>query len=235
MAAGYNVNNLNKIGIGALLHDLGKIQIPRGIINKPGRLTSDEMSCIKEHPQAGFNILRKNNNFSLLSAHIALEHHEKFDGSGYPQGIEGEEIHEFARLTAICDVYDALTSDRPYRKGMPAHQAYDTLLAGSGSQFDPEFLRIFVQHIAIYPMGGFVELNTGEIAVVTRITAGVPWRPCVMPVLDANKQKILQWEEINLARTFNITISRVLEEEECLQFCSNVTQNKKKYDAQISQ
>lgn len=234
-AAGHNVNDLKKIGIGALLHDLGKIQVPKTIINKPGRLTRDEMSCIKQHPQAGFDIIRKNTNFSLLSAHIALDHHERFDGSGYPHGIEGQEIHEFARLTSICDVYDALTSDRPYRKGMPANQAYDTLLAGSGSQFDPELLRLFVQRIAIYPLGGFVELSTGEIAVVTKITAGIPWRPCVMPVLDAQKQKILEWKEINLARTFNITITRILEEDECIQFCSNVMQNKKEYDAQASQ
>lgn len=228
-AVGYNINDLKKIGIGALLHDLGKIRVPQKIINKPDRLTKDEMSCIKIHPQAGFDILRKSSDFSLLSAHIALDHHEKFDGSGYPHGIKGDEIHEFARITSICDVYDALTSDRPYRKGMPANQAYDTLLAGSGSQFDPEFLRMFVQRIAIYPVGGFVELSTGDIAVVTKITAGIPWRPCVMPVIDASKQKILQWEEINLARVFNITVIRVLEEEECLKFCSNVLQAKKEY------
>lgn len=234
IAAGYGLGDLKKIGVGALLHDMGKVVVPREIINKPGRLTGPEWACIKTHPQTGFDILKQTGKFPLLSALIALNHHERFDGSGYPNGIEGNEIHEFARLAAICDVYDALTSDRPYRKGMPANQAYDVLLAGSGTQFDPELLRMFVQRIAIYQPGSFVELSTGEIAVVTKITAGIPWRPSVMPVLDANKQKILQWEEINLARKFNITIIRILDESECLQFCSNTNQNDTDFHMEIS-
>lgn len=234
MAAGYGLSDLKKIGVGALLHDMGKVNVPREIINKPGRLTGPEWTCIKTHPQAGFDILKQTGKFSLLSAHIALNHHERYDGSGYPNGVEGPDIHEFARLAAICDVYDALTSDRPYRKGMPANQAYDILLTGSGTQFDPELLRIFVQRIAIYQPGSFVELSTGEIAVVTKITAGIPWRPSVMPVLDANKQKILQWEEINLARKFNITITRILDESECLQFCSNINKKDNNFNMEIS-
>ena len=124
----------------------------------------------------------------MLVVHVAYQHHEKCDGKGYPRRLAGEEIHEYARITSIADVYDALTSERSYRSAMLPHEAYEIMQAGSGTQFDPEILKVFLQQVAVYPVGAFVELNNGEIGVVIQVSRYMPTRPKVRIVLNAAKQ-----------------------------------------------
>ena len=121
---GYNRKQLQELAIGCLFHDLGKMAIPLAILNKPGGFTEEEMEIMKTHSEAGFDVLRRNPGVPLLSAHIAYQHHERFDGTGYPRGLKGYEIHEYSRIATIADVYDALTSDRPYRQGIAPHEAH---------------------------------------------------------------------------------------------------------------
>lgn len=211
----YMPRRLMELGIGALLHDVGKMAIAKKILNKPGRLDEEEMALMRRHPEWGFEILRKYSaQLSWLSIHVAFQHQEKFDGSGYPRQLKGMEIHEYARITAIADVYDALTSDRPYRPALPANQAYEFLLAGSGTHFDPDILREFLLHIALYPVGSMVKLSTGDVGVVTQVFPGLQTRPVVRLLVDANDNLYEAETEMDLSVELTVFISAVLEEAE---------------------
>jgi HD-GYP domain-containing protein (c-di-GMP phosphodiesterase class II) len=164
----YDELKLRDLGVGALLHDIGKIEIDPEILNKSGRLLPEEAVEIKGHPIKGFEILRKNPDISLISAHCAYQHHERFDGSGYPRRLNGEQIHEFAHIVAIADVYDALTSDVSYRRAVPVYEAIAIILKASGTLFDENLVNYFIENIAIYPIGTVVRLNTNQIGVVVR-------------------------------------------------------------------
>lgn len=214
---GFNRKQLEELAVGGLLHDLGKIAIPREILNKPGKLTDAEMNIMREHSLTGFEILRKQNpDIPLLAAHIAFQHHERFDGSGYPRGLAGENIHPYARIAAIADVYDALVSDRPYRRGMLPHEACDILMASAGRHFDTDFLREFSRHVAFYPIGSFVSLNSGEIGIVVHVPPEMPMRPTVR-LLTNNKGILLTDKpEVDLTIHRSVMISKVLSEEEVL-------------------
>lgn len=133
-----------------MLHDVGKCAIPKEILNKKGTLADEELEMIKKHPKAGFEILRKDPEILLLSTHCALQNHEKIDKSGYPQGLKGDEIHPYGKILAIADVYDALTSNRPYRKAM------EVLNASTYTHFEPAFQ----QSVVTYPVGLRVQRNS---------------------------------------------------------------------------
>ncbi|MBC7326124.1 MAG: HD-GYP domain-containing protein, partial [Moorella sp. (in: Bacteria)] len=128
----YSRSALLHLGMGALLHDIGKTCIPLDILNKPGRLTMEEYKIVRRHTQYGFDILQMQKGVGPVSALVALEHHERYNGSGYPRGLKGEAIHQFASITGVVDVYDALTADRVYRRAYPSYEAYE-MLAGAGN------------------------------------------------------------------------------------------------------
>lgn len=190
-------NELKILGIGAFLHDIGKIKIPIHILNKPGKLDDEEYRIIQQHPEYGFDFIRKNKNFNIISAHISYQHHEKFDGSGYPQGLKGEEIHQLARITSIADVYDALTSNRPYRKAYLPHKALEFILGGSATFFDPDIVKAFLKCISPYPIGTIVLLNTGEVGVVLKQNQETLLRPVVL-VYEKDGKELDKPEEKNL-------------------------------------
>lgn len=177
MATGYNETKLLESGLGVLMHDIGKIKIPNVMLNKIQKLTEEEFNEIKKHANYGYEILRKIHDFGLLSAHIALQHHERWDGSGYPRGLKGTEIHEYARIAAISDVYEALTSKRIYRNAIQPYQAHEYIMAHSGIFFEPKLINIFSQHIAIYPDGSGVLLSNGMRGNVVKQNVGYPGRP----------------------------------------------------------
>jgi len=177
---GFTTSQLKVITCGALLHDMGKTEIDKDILNKPESLTEDEFNIIKDHPVRGFNLLTKKRlEISSLVAHMAWQHHEKVDGSGYPRGLQGEEILSYARLLAIIDVYEAITGHRPYRQAMSPEDAYDTILAGLGKAFDREFGQVFLSKIAFYGPGTEVTLNTGWKAVIVSLPPDSPQRPII--------------------------------------------------------
>lgn len=179
IAMGWPNSRLLELGMGVIMHDIGKTKIPQEILNKNGPLTELEFEEVKKHTEYGFELLRRNHDFSLLSAHIAYQHHEKWDGTGYPRALKGTEIHEFGRVTAVADVYEALTSRRVYREAMQPHEAFEYVVAQQGMHFEPRVLEIFSKCIAVYPSGSGVELSNGQRGNVVRQNSSFPTRPHV--------------------------------------------------------
>jgi HD-GYP domain-containing protein (c-di-GMP phosphodiesterase class II) len=215
---GYGKTKLKELALGGLLHDVGKMFVPKEILNKPARLTKDEMEVMKGHSLFGFELLRKNPEISLIVAHMAFQHHERPNGSGYPRGLQGEEIHEYANIIAIADVYDALISDRPYRRGILPHEAYEVLLELTRTQLDIKFLKIFFNYVAIYPIGSVVQLNTGEVGVVAELKKQSPLRPQIRIILDATGNAVKKNYEIDLEYRPTQFITKVFKEEERIIF-----------------
>lgn len=212
MKHGYSRQQLELLSLGALLHDVGKTRIPYDILIKPGKLTDEEYDVMKRHSKIGYDILRQEPNIPLLSAHCAYQHHERMNGSGYPRGLSGEDIHEFARWIGMVDVYDAMTTYRTYRDAMLPHQAVEILYAGSGSQFEKDKLELFRDSVAIYPLGLDVTLNTGERGVVVDLNANVPHRPIVRVLYDPSGGELQTPYEVDLTRKLSIMITGVLED-----------------------
>ena len=210
MATQMDEEQLYTLGLGALLHDIGKLAIPLEILNKPDKLTAEEFEVVKTHTETGYRILKGVPNVPLVSAHCAFQHHERLDGSGYPRGIRGDEIHEFARLIGVCDVYDALTSHRVYRKAMLPHEAMEVLYAASNTQFDTRYVNLFRSKVMIYPIGMTVRLNTGETGVVVDLNVSTPHRPVIRILEDADGQPVKGVVEVDLSKQLHIMITGVL-------------------------
>ncbi|WP_339803885.1 HD-GYP domain-containing protein [uncultured Marinobacter sp.] len=164
---GQSESALHQLIVGAMLHDIGKILIPDGILHKPGRLTDEEFGVMKQHAAHSRDILLTTPGIGELAVLTAAEHHEKLDGSGYPNGLKGDEISLQGRMAAIADVYDAITSDRVYHKGMTPTQGLKKLLEWSGSHLDPKLVRQFIRCLGLYPVGSLVLLESGRLGVVT--------------------------------------------------------------------
>ncbi|SHH96854.1 HD-GYP domain-containing protein [Desulfosporosinus lacus] len=208
IASGYSEQKLIEFGMGILMHDIGKILIPENILNKKTPLTDEEFEEIKRHTTDGFNILRKNNDFGLLSAHVAFQHQEKWDGTGYPRGLKGYEIHEYARLAAVADVYEALTSKRVYRKALEPNAAYEYIVSQSDTHFCPQTLEIFKKHIAVYPSGSGVLLSNGQRGNVVKQNHAFPNRPFVR-VFYENEEELDSPIDYNLAEYPSLMITTV--------------------------
>ncbi|MFD2117126.1 HD-GYP domain-containing protein [Paenibacillus yanchengensis] len=206
LSHGYSRDETMVLGLGALLHDVGKTQIDLDILKKPGKLTEDEYSKMQSHSFAGYQILKKEPNLPLLVAHSALQHHERLDGSGYPRGIKGNDIHEYAKWIGIVDSYDAMTTNRVYRRPLLPHEAVERLYAGSGTLYEQWMLQYFRDHVAIYPLGITVHLNTGEVGVVVKIHSGYPHRPVVRILYNEAGEELKVPYEIDLASQLTVMI-----------------------------
>ncbi|MDD2585012.1 MAG: HD-GYP domain-containing protein [Syntrophomonadaceae bacterium] len=206
----YDRIKLTELGIGALLHDIGKTHVDRQILNKKDILTTEEYEEIKRHPEYGFDILRTYQDISLLSSHVAYQHHERWDGTGYPRGIKGKDIHEYARIVAAADVYDALMGDRPYRPPFTVDQAIAEIRQMRGTHLDPRIVGIMIANIAVYPVGSLIQLSTGDIAIVVKVRKLNPTQPVVRVIFTAGKKKVGTYHEIDLASLPTIRIIHVL-------------------------
>ncbi len=206
---GYSRENLETLGLGALLHDIGKTKVPLGILRKPSQLTEQEFTEMKNHTTYGFNILKDEPNIPLLSAHCALQHHERINGSGYPRGIQGTDINEFAKWVGLVDSYDAMTTTRVYRRPLLPHEAMEQLFAGSGTMYDQSQIALFRDKIAIYPLGITVRLNTGEFGIVSKLNVTVPHRPIVRVLQDQAGQELKEPYEIDLSTKLSTLISEI--------------------------
>jgi HD-GYP domain-containing protein (c-di-GMP phosphodiesterase class II) len=169
---------LAKLGMGLLLHDIGKMVVPAEVLNKPGRLDAHEWELVKTHPDAGVALL-DSATISPLVCSVVRDHHERWDGSGYPRGIAGDEIGEFPRLAAVADVYDAVTSMRPYADAAPAHVGVKIITEGAGAAFDPAIVGVFRKIVMPYPAGTEVELPDGRLGVVAEAYSDRPFEPLV--------------------------------------------------------
>jgi len=205
----YPYRDLKHLGVGAILHDLGKIRIPQEVLQRAGPLAASEYEQVKNHTREGFEILRKNREVSILSAHIAFQHHERLDGSGYPRGLGGQDILEFARITAVADVYDALVSDRPYReKSFLPGEALQELKRGASGLFDPNCVGHLMSRLAVYPVGTIVLLTTQQIAVVSGQGAH-PDRPLISVITDP-EMELIKPHQISLEDELDAGIKRAL-------------------------
>lgn len=191
---GLPIKKIEDIGLGAMLHDLGKLFIPKEILNKPGKLTEMEFELIQSHCELGFNQLRKIYEIPLPVAHCALQHHERIDGKGYPQGLKNNEIHKYAKIISVADVFDAVTSHRTYHPAMLPHKAMEILYNGKGTQFEPRQVDLFKESIAIYPPGLTVLLNDGRTGIVAKYNFKAVGRPVVRIIKDQENQTVQPYE-----------------------------------------
>ncbi len=159
-------------GLAGLLHDIGKMAIEPGILNKPGKLSDTEFNEVKRHPEEGHKILLEAKTISEAALDVCLHHHEKVDGSGYPHGLKGEAISLFAKMGAVCDVYDAITSNRPYKVGWCPAESLRRMSEWSKGHFDDLIFQAFVKSIGIYPVGTLVKLHSGRLGVVIEQQVG---------------------------------------------------------------
>jgi len=211
ISMGYDKDKLIKLGIGAILHDIGKILVSQDILNKPGSLNEHEFNEIKKHTQLGYEILQRYPKLDNASMLVVLEHHERYNGTGYPAGKREDEIHEFARIVAIADVYDALTSDRVYKKKIFPHEAIEYLISMGNHHFDYDIVKKFTLHVASYPIGTMVQLSSGIQGVVIGNNKNYPNRPKIRCVLDGNGRRFAIKTELELTNNPSVTIAKVIE------------------------
>lgn len=207
MRLGYREKRLKELTLGALLHDLGKLHIPSEILNKPGSLTDEEFTHIKQHPLLGEIMIKNTHALHNVLATIK-EHHERWNGKGYPYGLRGNDIHMDAQIVAVADVYEALTADRPYRKGLPPYHALEMIIAWSGEDFNPKVVKAFRESLILYPKNSIITLNTGEIGVVVAIPVQMPTRPLLRLLFDRAGRYINQATYVDLMQDLTRFIER---------------------------
>jgi HD-GYP domain-containing protein (c-di-GMP phosphodiesterase class II) len=198
---GLSEDELREIGLGGMLHDLGKMKVPDAILNKPGRLTDEEFAIIKRHPEDGHAILLETKGVGEMPLDITRHHHERFNGRGYPDALAGESISRSARMAAIVDVYDAITADRCYHKAMTATEALRRMWEWSANDFDRALLQAFMKCVGIYPVGSVVRLESGIVGVVVEQNEQRMLTPRVKAVFHSKSLRTLQPSIIDLAQS----------------------------------
>ena len=186
-------------GLAGLLHDLGKAAVPLDVLNKPGKLTDQEFTVVRSHPVEGYHMLKEGGNVPDAVLDACLHHHEKADGSGYPDKLAGEGISVIARMTAICDVYDAITSDRPYKRGWDPAESLRRMAEWTKDHFDARIFQAFVKSIGIYPVGSLVRLTSGRIGILTEQSPTALTTPIVKVFFSTKSDLRIPPEVVNLA------------------------------------
>ena len=204
---GLDEEKVREAGIGGLLHDLGKAKSPQHMLNKPGKLTPEEFSEIKLHTTDGYRILLDGNAFTEVITDICLHHHEKMDGSGYPEGLSSDHISLFARMSAVCDVYDAITSNRPYKSAWDPAEAISNMAEWKG-HFDPVVFQAFVKRIGIYPIGSLIRLASGKLGVVIEQNEKTLLKPKVRAFFSTKSKAYIKPEVVDLARSLETIVGR---------------------------
>ncbi|MCF9003302.1 HD-GYP domain-containing protein [Pseudomonas syringae] len=190
-------DQVREAGVAGLMHDVGKMMIAPAVLNKPGRLTRDEFEIMKAHPELGVKILMETQPVAASVIDVCLHHHEKVDGSGYPHGLKGDQISIFARMGAVCDVYDAITSDRPYKKGWGVAHSIREMASWKG-HFDELVFQSFVKTVGIYPIGTLVRLESGRLGVVVEQGQASLLKPKVKVFMSARTGKTFAAQVIDL-------------------------------------
>jgi putative nucleotidyltransferase with HDIG domain len=173
-------------GEAGLLHDMGKALVPLEVLNKPGKLSDDEFAIVRQHPKLGYELLRKASGVGDIALDVCLHHHEKMNGTGYPMGLDADRISLFAKMAAICDVYDAITSNRPYKEGWDPAESMRKMGQWAEGHFDPIVFQAFAKSLGIYPVGSLVRLTSGLLGVVVQQTPSALTTP-VIKVFFATK------------------------------------------------
>lgn len=192
---------LQELGMAGLLHDVGKMMIPEEVLNKPGRLTDEEFTVIKNHPQRGWDILKDSSGVNDIAMEVCLHHHEKMDGSGYPDKLSGDTLTLFARMGAVCDVYDAITSVRCYKSGWEPAEAIRKMAEWQEGHFDATVFHAFVKTIGIHPSGTLLKLKSGRLAVVIEQSEKSLLSPVVKVFFSTKSNAPIQPELIDLSKS----------------------------------
>lgn len=214
ISMGYQERQLAVLGLGALLHDIGMIVVDPAVLSEPEALANLDDERINQHPEFGFNILRNYQEISTIASHIAYQHHERFDGTGFPRGLKGKEILDFARIVAVTDTFDNLVADRPDRDGLNTTDALINIKNRAGTHFDPEMVEAFASNVAMYPVGCLVKLNSGHTAVVTEVKRASSDRPVINIIYDASGNTLKPSMAVDLSLSKDIEIVRRLSIEE---------------------
>jgi len=214
MALKYTPVKLRELGLGTMLIDAGMVKMPAYIIHKQSNLTDHEFNQIKTHPLLGYRALRQLGKVPEKSANICLQHHEQYDGKGYPRGLKGTQIDEYARIASISDSYEAQIASRSYRKRLFFYHAMKNLLSSGIYRFDPVILRVFLSRMSVYPIGSIVELNDNSVGIVVGSVPQKPLRPLVKLIFDSEKNPIEETLIINLLEESSLYITRAMDESE---------------------
>jgi HD-GYP domain-containing protein (c-di-GMP phosphodiesterase class II) len=188
--AGCRVEELPWVGLAACLHDVGMVIVPRRILEKPDGLAAEEIALVRRHPEKGFRILQSLGSEFEWLANVALQEHEREDGSGYPRELKGENIHEYAKVVGLADTYEALTHFRPYRSARPAFDASRDLLTTGRTKFPNHLLRGLIHGLSTFPVGTYVRLNNSEAARVVATNPSFPLRPVVEVVFGSKGERL---------------------------------------------
>lgn len=197
---GLSEEDTRSAGVAGLMHDLGKAAMPMDVLNKPGKLTDAEFAIIKTHPVEGYRLLEGGSGVDPMVMDVCLHHHEKIDGSGYPKGLKGDEISLFAKMGAVCDVYDAITSNRPYKAGWDPAESLRKMAEWASGHFDGKVFQAFVKSLGIYPIGSLVRLSSGRLGVVIEQTAKSLTTPSVKVFYSTKAEMRIVPEVVDLSR-----------------------------------
>ncbi len=197
---GLDDETTREAGMAGLVHDLGKARIPLAILNKPGKLTDEEFTIIKHHPTAGQEMLLEAGGVGQIPLDVALHHHEKVDGSGYPHKLQAENISLFAKMGAVCDVYDAITSNRPYKTGWDPAEALRKMTEWAPGHFDDTIFRTFVKSVGIYPLGSLVRLQSGMLGIVCETRPEALLKPVVKTFYCTRRRERMHVKLVDLSK-----------------------------------
>jgi HD-GYP domain-containing protein (c-di-GMP phosphodiesterase class II) len=192
-------DEIRVLALSGMLHDVGKMRVDDAILNKPGALTPDEFSIMKQHTTYGRNLLAALPSLDHAAVDVAYAHHERMDGKGYPRGLPSQQIPLFAKMIGLVDTYDAITSSRVYDKGRASMQALQIIHKNKGTQFDPELAVEFIRMIGVYPPGSIVELENGEVGIVISNKRTSKLKPVILLVRDAEKKTVMPYRQIKMA------------------------------------
>ena len=204
-------HRLVALATGALLHDVGMLKVDRELLNKEARLTPEELNRIRTHTVMGYQTVSRDMRYPEDIAVCALQHHEHWDGRGYPRRLRGEDIHLFGRVVAVADTYEAMVSERPYRNATIAYSAMKSILSDNGKRFAPQILKAFLESMGVFPIGSIVQLNDSSIGRVVANHSQAPLRPRVELLLDAKGNTVAHRESVDLLERKNLFIVKAVD------------------------